>query len=157
MLKFFTEATSETTEEAEKEDSPQLEEEAEKEVKPPTPIPSEEENIKDAWDETSSEEEEEVAPKQNGPKKVEIVTSTRTKQRQSDSESESDSSESSSEESDSEEESYSSSESEGDGKKDEASIMERIRNRIHVWSLFFYMNVMDFDIKFLTCDICLWC
>ncbi|CAL1295842.1 unnamed protein product [Larinioides sclopetarius] len=129
------EPTSETTEieePASKEASPQLEDEEKKEPEPPPVKVEEEEDVKDAWDETSSSEDEEATKPEV--KKVEIVTKASSKQAANknesdeDEDSESESGESSSEEeSESEEESYSSSESEDDN----ISSTEKIKNRIH--------------------------
>lgn len=89
---------------------------------------SEDENIKDAWDETSDEEERdktETAAKKED--KSEAVS--RPSKKTAESGSESEETESSEEESDTEEESYSSSDSEDDGKVDQT---ERIKLRIQV-------------------------
>lgn len=107
-----------------KEASPQLEEIV-PEVTPAQPV-EEDDDVKDAWDETSTEEEEEESVVKPEIKKVEIVTRSSSK-RNDRSESEEDSSEeSSSEESDSDEDSYSSS----DSQDENLSSVEKIQNRI---------------------------
>ncbi|GFU38600.1 eukaryotic translation initiation factor 5B [Nephila pilipes] len=119
----------ETTEKEEqtndsKEASPQLEEDVIAEVLPAQPL-EEEDDVKDAWDETSEEEDEGHVAKP-GIKKVEIVTKNSSKQSDK-SESEEDSSEeSSSEEESDSEDSYSSSDSEDEN----LSSIEKAQNRI---------------------------
>lgn len=115
------------TDNAEKEDDKEPVEEEQPELKDSTSV-SEEENIKDAWDETSDEEEsEKIETATKKVSKTEVVS--KPSKKAADSESESEETDSSEEESESEsdEESYSSSDSEGDGKVDQT---ERIRLRI---------------------------
>ena len=104
-------------------------EEQQAEVKDVSSV-SEDENIKDAWDETSDEEESEktetIAKKED-----KSATVSKPSKKAAESESESEETESSEDESESEEDSYSSSDSEDDGKVDQT---ERIKLRIQVRS-----------------------
>lgn len=97
----------------------EIEKEVSPEIEPKSSSVSEDENIKDAWYETSSEDEQKE--EKLAPKKVE-------KKNEKMSESEEDSEETSSE--DSEDESSESESSEEEGKQDEATRIERVKLRI---------------------------